>query len=347
MHNHIWLKIIDWEILSYASSSTLYFCYWVGGLVVVSNCHSFEACKLVRVWDMMLQWWTEVPKSHSAGTYACVDAVDSVSLILDGCVEPENLCQIFNSFRLVWKSIFERVKGYFIVDHAAPETCASPFTIILDGGIEGQIGKFTVWSCLKLYHGVTLQVTAPRKVLSFDRDPMQMKLVEFTTSSSSSTSNLLTNKLCLFLQLQAVMAWGSSWLLLQVFLSTSRIPSRPQQRGTSGNFFSNKALFSSMLRHLFKWKKCLHFWNQLPASPAACLIVIVPFFTIIRAGSCQTKLCQILTLHHKLDYAVVARCQIGRQLLHQLSLIEEPPLQLTVSWAVDGGGRVKRDALKL
>ena len=79
-----------------------------------------------------------MPKSLSAGTYACFDAVDSVSLILDGCVEPENLCQIFNSFRLVWKRIFERVKGYFVVNHAAPETCASPFTIILDGGIKGQ-----------------------------------------------------------------------------------------------------------------------------------------------------------------------------------------------------------------
>ena len=78
-----------------------------------------------------MHWWKKCQQLFNWNTTFWWYEVDFVSLILDGCIEPKNFCQILN-FRLVGIGVFEGIKRYFVVNHATPETGARPITIILE-----------------------------------------------------------------------------------------------------------------------------------------------------------------------------------------------------------------------
>ena len=163
------------------------------------------------------------------------------SLILDTCIEPDEGWQNLNSIRCDFP--FQRVKCCLVVDETTLKTCTISFAIIL----QSEFWQFCNF-------GATLQVRAPRKVLSSAIEPTQTKLVEFSTLLPSIvTSSLLTRRLCLFFQLQEARPWGSVWLLLQLYEAISRVPSMPQQRAALGNFSINISLFSFTLRVSHLW----------------------------------------------------------------------------------------------
>ena len=132
----------------------------------------------------------------------------SLSSLLDGsivnAIETKNLRQIWSSFSPLWISILDWIISRLVCRETAPETRAGLVAIIL--GVDDQEDRWPSW-CSKYYIVITLQVTAPRNVLSFAREPIQT--VESGSSSSSATLSLITVKLCLFFQLQLATLSGS------------------------------------------------------------------------------------------------------------------------------------------
>ena len=99
-----------------------------------------------------------------------------MSLILDGCIEPKNFCQILN-FRLVGIGVFEGIKRYFVVNHATPETGARPITIILEKEwIRVRKSKNLIGS--KIFHAKPFRIKCVNRDVLYSRQ-MCVKLVNF------------------------------------------------------------------------------------------------------------------------------------------------------------------------